>query len=211
MGKKFDRQLFSSRLTFALADPAVAQLKIVRSTFADGNATVTVSGYPIVWGAKSSDRGGYNVRLAPNSAIFSTPTLALWHHDFSKPLAGTANQTLRIGQADSVGVPVEMDFDMNTTACKDAYAYVSSKLVAGMSFSMVDEDGYSTITVNKFTADEVTITPIPAFTETSIAPKPDDPDPDGTPPVAGGMSQATPERVAAAMRLRQERLYLLKG
>jgi HK97 family phage prohead protease len=217
MIKPNDRQTFASRTTFHNSN---ARLAIKRAKFADGNDGITVTGYPIVWNTLSSDRGGYKVKLAKNSATFSTPTLALWHHQFDKPLGGTVNNTLRILAADDVGVPCEIDLDMNTSAGKDAYAYVSSKLVGGMSFSMVngfesyteddEEDGFAILNVSKYTVDEVTITPIPAFAETSIAPKPEEEADPGTPPVAGGMNQATPNRVSASMKLRAIKLAMLK-
>lgn len=220
-----NRQKFSARFTFANPN---ASIKLVRSKFADGTDKTTLTGYPIVWGATSSDRGGYKVRLAKDSANFTDTALALWHHDFSKPLAGTANDSLRIGQADAIGIPVEIDLDLNTTAGKDAYAYVSSQLVGGMSFSMANgfeeyseskEGDDRIINVSKYTVDEVTVTPIPAFSATTVDVK------DNTPvpiemdtdkgsltivPPAGGMSaQDTPDRIAASMRLASMRLEIL--
>lgn len=229
---KNERQTFSARTVFTNAD---ARIKISRKKFADGTEATTLTGYPIVWGAVSSDRGGYKVKLAKNSATFTDPVMALWHHNFAAPLSGTVNQTLRILAADDIGIPVEIDLDLNTTAGSDALAYVSSKLVGGMSFSMAngfeeyteEKDGDDRIlNVSKYTVDEVTITPIPAFSATTIGKKPDEADqqepqeleplPAGTPPVAGGMSQSlTPNgakhRIEAANRLRSMKLELLKN
>jgi phage head maturation protease len=120
------RESFATRTTFTTVN---ARIKVKRQKFADGTEKTTLQGYPIVWNTLSSDRGGYKVRLAPNSAIFSTPTMALWHHQFDKPIGGTVNETLRILAADDIGVPVEIDLDLDTTAGSDALAYVSSGLV----------------------------------------------------------------------------------
>jgi|SRR5665213_615614 len=211
------RQTFNSRTTFHSA----GKIKISRKKFANGTETTTLTGYPIVWNAVSSDRGGYVVKLAKDSASFSTPTLALWNHDFDKPIGGTVNNSLRILAADDIGVPVEIDLDINTTAGSDALAYVTSGLVGGMSFSMANgfedysesggENGEQrVITVSKYTVDEVTITPIPAFTQSSIAEKPPEPEPviEGLEPIATvalGMSRTT-----AAHQLRRNKLDMLR-
>jgi len=196
-----------------------AKLKVTRRTFAAGGAEpiVTLAGYPIAWGDTSSDRGGYQVRLAKDSATFTPQVLSLWNHDFSKPLAGTANGTLRILPADDYGVPVEIDLDTATSAGRDAAAYVASGLVTGMSFSMQNgfedfdetekdaQTGGPVVTAKKYTVDEVTITVIPAFAAAKIglkelrdAPNTIEPKP------AGGMndrSRDAPDRIAASHRL----------
>lgn len=208
-----ERQIFSARTTFATGN---SQIKISRKKFDDGTEKTTLTGYPIVWGATSSERGGYKVKLAKDSATFTDPALALWNHNFAAPLAGTVNNSLRILAADDIGVPVEIDLDLNTTAGTDAYAYVSSGLVGGMSFSMAkgfedyseSKDGSDRIiTVSKYTVDEVTITPIPAFVSSSIAVK----EPQNAPPETANMSEVeTPERIAASLKLHSMRLSLLK-
>ena len=210
-----DRQNFTSRQTYTSNHP----VKVKRKTFDNGQSPVTtVTGYPILWNQNSSDRGGYVVRLAPNSAIFSNPMLALWNHDFSKPLASTSNDTIRILAADDVGVPVEIDLDENTTAGADAAAYANSKIGLGFSFSMANgfedyseskEGDTNVVTVSKFTSDELTLTIIPAFagTVSTLGTKETlEPMPVGTPPVAGGMSSVN----SAKHQLRRSKLDLLK-
>jgi len=218
-----DRQTFSARQTFT-TKAADAKIKFSSRTFvsADGSTIEipTLTGYPIVWGATSSDRGGYKVRLNKDSANFTSSVLALWNHDFGQPLAGTTNQTLRILAADDTGVPIELDLDMNTTAGRNTAAYVRSELVGGMSFSMAngfedytetkDDSGDKIVNAAKYTVDEVSVTPIPAFSDSSIGVKQDDSDPEahddpapvGTPPVRGGMSKLS----EAQIKLRQSRL-----
>lgn len=141
------------------------------------NGPTTLKGYAVVWNAISQDRGGYRVRFLPNSAQFLVPSLALYHHSYRDVLGSTENQTLRI-KPDEFGVKVEIDLP-NTQAGRDAFELVDKKYVKGMSFGVVEyleasetlENGQSIRNVGKFTADEVTVTVIPAFTETSIATK----------------------------------------
>ena len=210
---KFDRQTFSGRQRF---NTIVSKAKLIRRKFAkdDGTEgeTVTLQGYPILYdGSVSDDRGGYVVKLAPGSATFSAPTHALFHHQFTAPLGNTGNKTLRILPADATGVPVEIDLNMGTTVGRDVAAWVDRGDVTGMSFSMAngfeayteevsdDEDQPDTITVNKFTCDEVTVTAIPAFVGTSIGIKP---------PTTKQDAAQYPARVAASNKLRAGRLQL---
>ena len=149
--------------------------RLTLSAATDGKPA-TLSGYALVWNVLSSDRGGYQVRLLPGSAKFAAQTLALYHHDFQNVLGNTANGSLRIAQ-DSFGVKVEIDLP-NTTAGRDVMELVRGKYVNGMSFAMVDspqgktvtENGKTILDASAYTVDEVTITPIPAFAETSIKP-----------------------------------------
>jgi HK97 family phage prohead protease len=215
------RQQFNSRQTFITENP---RLKIQRRTFSDASGkeqtVTTLSGYAILWNQNSTDRGGYVVRLAPNSAIFTKPVLALYHHDFKDVLATTANNTLRVGEADATGVPVEMDLDMNDTMAANVAARVASGRVSGMSFSMANgfeeyteakENGQDVITCTKFTADEVTVTPIPAFKATTIGVVDDAEDiQDGGADEDKEDHAAAPvKRIAAARKLRRSSIDML--
>jgi HK97 family phage prohead protease len=122
------------------------------------------------------------VQLATNSATFCTPTLALFNHDFKSVIGNTANNTLRIGQADATGIPIEIDLP-DTTTGNDIAELVSKGYIAGMSFSMANGfeqyseanvSGTNVLTCTKFTVDEVTVTAVPAFTSTSIGVKDDE-------------------------------------
>lgn len=216
------REQFTSRTTFSTGN---ARLKIKRQQFADGTEGVTLQGYAIVWGEKSSDRGGYSVKLAPKSAKFTDSVMALWHHDFSRPLGGTVNKTLRILAADDIGVPVEIDLDMNTSAGRDCAANVGSGLVGGMSFSMANgfedyteekTDGKTVLNVTKYTVDEVTVTPIPAFAGTSVGTMDPDEDEEDAEDVEeydddeeeGGMAAAAPNRITASHEVARAKLFL---
>lgn len=145
----------------------------------------TLEGYALVWGQPgdtqnlSDDRGGYKVRLAPGSAKFTTPTLALFHHNFSQIIGNTENGTLRL-LPDDTGVRVEIDLP-DTTVGHDVATLVGEKYVTGMSFSMIpgefsesEENGQKILTATNFTCDEVTVTGIASFKSTSIDVAPDD-------------------------------------
>jgi uncharacterized protein len=133
-------------------------------------------GYAMVWNVKSTDRGGYKVALAPGSARFDSSTFALWNHDYSNPLARTDNGTLTIA-CDDFGAKVSIVLP-NTQLGKDTAENIRTELVKGMSFGMLvagakfttakDKDGDEVDTFTEFGCDEVTITPIPAFLQTSI-------------------------------------------
>jgi len=198
------REQFTARQAFSTRN---AKLLIKRKTFADGRDPVTtLQGYPILWNELSSDRGGYVVRLVKDAALFTDPVMALFHHDFKAVLGNTANQTLRILAADDTGIPVEIDLP-NTTMANDVAELVGKGYITGMSFSMANGfEDYTEekrgdqfiINVSKFTCDEVTITGIPAFTNTSIGVKPEEEE-----------DEPTPARIAAAARLHSLRLAML--
>jgi HK97 family phage prohead protease len=162
------RIIFTADARFAVAKP-------------EAGKPATLSGYAVVWNTLSSDRGGYKVRFAPDSATFAAPSLALFHHDYQAVLGNTANGTLRLS-SDSTGVKVEIDLPDTQTA-RDVAALVQGGYVGGMSFAMTDvtdsaaskENGQEILEVKKFTLDEVTVTAIPAFEETSIGVKPKTP------------------------------------
>lgn len=140
----------------------------------------TLEGYCMVWNVLSSDRGGFKVRLLPGSATFATPTHALYHHDYTHVIGNTANGTLRM-YPDDYGVKVQIDLP-DTTSGRDCEELVEGRYVTGMSFSMVTspvatetvEGGETILNVSSFVCDEVTITPIPAFTDTTLDVKEDD-------------------------------------
>lgn len=151
-------------------------IKFLASKSATSTAPGTLSGYAIVWNSLSTDRGGYQVRLLPGSARFMSETLALHHHQYDQVIGNTANGTLRIAN-DQIGARVEIDLP-NTSAGRDVEELVAKKYIRGMSFAMIQiasgrdviENGQTIFEVTDFLCDEVTVTPIPAFTDTSIQP-----------------------------------------
>jgi HK97 family phage prohead protease len=161
----------------------------------------TLKGYAVVFGVPSSDRGGFRVRINPAAAEFTTPTHALYHHQFAGgPLGDTGSGTLRILKPDQVGVPVEIDVP-DTTLGRDVFELVRTNRVRGMSFAMVEtpwaeavgkdgtvtvrpirglsevvtEGGQTIVNVLRFRCDEVTVTAVPAFRESRIGVKVVDP------------------------------------
>lgn len=138
----------------------------------------TLTGYALVWNVLSSDRGGYVVRLLPDSATFTPRVLAFWNHDSRDTIGSTSNGTLRL-TTDQYGVKVEIDLP-DTTAGRDLAVLVERGDIVGMSFGMTDtpegervtENGQAILNASRYVVDEVTVTAIPAFTQSSIAVKP---------------------------------------
>jgi uncharacterized protein len=173
------RQFFTAdaRLSVKRTTRPIAGKFTKDSTGADVPAVesiCTLTGYPIVWNVLSTDRGGFKVKLLPGSATFTDPAQAYWHHNPAVVLGNTANGTLRL-TPDDIGVKVEIDLP-DTTDGNNAETLVGQKYVTGMSFAMVNapngtsatEAGEEILSVTSFLSDEVTITGIPSFTQTSI-------------------------------------------
>ena len=164
------------RTIFSAADP---KLTVQPTTDADG-WKCTLTGYALVWNVLSGDRGGYVVRLQPNSATFTNRVMAFWNHDSRDTIGSTTSNTLRL-TPDQYGVKVDIDLP-DTTAGRDLATLVRRGDIAGMSFGMTDtpqgrtttEGGKTVLNASQYTVDEVTVTAIPAFTETSIAIKTDE-------------------------------------
>lgn len=142
---------------------------------------VTLTGYALVWNTLSQDRGGYKVRLKPKSAKIAPSALALYHHDYKAIIGNTENDSLRFA-IDDTGVKVEIDLP-DTTVGNDVAELVGEKYINGMSFGMlltpepkfdvIEEDGITILEFSEFTLDEVTVTGIPAFDDTTIEIKPE--------------------------------------
>jgi HK97 family phage prohead protease len=152
------------RATFAAAAGAGGAAELV----------TTLVGYAIVWNVLSTDRGGYAVRLLPASARFTADVLALWNHDSGRVLGSTGNGTLRL-VSDEIGVRVEIDLP-DTTDGRDAAELVEGRYVRGMSFAWTStpeafpttEAGRDVLNVKSFECDEVTVTAVPAFVQTTV-------------------------------------------
>lgn len=144
----------------------------------DGSGLKTFSGYAITWGQLSSDRGGYKVRLQPNSAKYEATSnvFALYNHEGGKILGSTDNKTLTL-TPDSYGVKAIITPKADTSHYRDTLAMVAAGEVKGMSFSMtgpvkytdLKEGGEKVREFSSFNFDEVTICGAPAFEGTSIA------------------------------------------
>lgn len=178
---------------------------------------VTLEGYAMVWNTLSDDRGGYRVRLLPDSAKFTDEVHALFHHDFRAILGATGNGTLRLS-SDNVGVKIEIDLP-DTQCARDVAELVEDKYVRGMSFSMLwqgieydvkdaDTDN-EVMEVKSFLCDEVTVTAIPSFTSTAIGLK-DDQDPDDDEEETAEPADTAHARIEQTIRLEQFRLDALQ-
>ena len=169
-----NRQIFTSqeqaRITFAEPgeQPAAA------------DTIGTIRGYALVWNVLSSERpGGYKVRLLPGSATFLKPTFAIYHHDYTEPLARTDTGTLRILPADDYGQAVEVDLP-NTQRGRDVLELVRTRTIQGYSFAMAtdpvghmtQEGGVEIFNAERYDVDEISPLCIPAFTETTCEVKP---------------------------------------
>lgn len=137
----------------------------------------TLKAYPLVWNKLSSDRGGYAVRLVKGSAVFQTPTLALYNHHFGRLLGNTAAGTMRINPPDDYGQSVEIDLP-DTSDGRDVATLIARGDIKGMSFSMmngfeesfatVEDNGQNIVNATRYIVDEVSILVDPAFVDTTV-------------------------------------------
>jgi HK97 family phage prohead protease len=157
------RVFFTQDAKFALADVAA-------------DKPTTLTGYALLWGVVSTDRGGYKVRLLPGSARVTSNALALFSHDTKLIIGASENGTLRYS-SDDVGLKVEIDLP-DTTTGNDVATLVGDRYVKGMSFGMLldpspvieakVENGQNVLEISDFVLDEVTVLARPAFSQTSI-------------------------------------------
>ncbi len=117
------------------------------------------------------DRNAFDKTLASNENIW-----LLYHHDYSKPLASTRNNTLKIYK-DTIGLRFEAELNSEISYAKDAYTLVKSGEMRGCSFGFIaDDDEYIYDNVNdtmhrtlkEVTLFEGTLTPIPAYDSTLV-------------------------------------------
>lgn len=170
-------------------------------TAADGKL-VTLTGYAILYGVLSSDRGGYKVRLLPGSAKPTENCFACWAHDMADVLGCTDNGTLKL-ESDAVGVKFSVDLP-DTQCGRDAATLVGRKDVKGVSFRMESVRGEwletpegQVLEVSEFTYSHVAPVAEPAFIGTNVSLVVDAP----KPPADNNKSNA-------AARLRLEKLKL---
>lgn len=153
------------RINFDMGDQQPVEM-----TELDGKKTLV--GYAVVWGAVSApDSKGNRYQFSKDSISWTPEVFAVKDHDMRQLLARTGNGSLRI-TSDEKGVKTEIDIP-DTSLGRDTYEEVKSQLVKGMSFagylgSTTKTDTPKLFAVNKFAADEVTVTAFPRMTETSI-------------------------------------------
>jgi HK97 family phage prohead protease len=138
-------------------------------------------GYGIVYDSPTRLFEDYFEQFAPGAfadflAKNPTPDVrALLEHDRRSLLARTSNQTLTLKE-ERQGLAFEMHVNIDTSQGRDAVAMVKRQDIKGMSvgFRSVDErmeereDGTYLRTVLKADLDEISLTSIPAYDDTSI-------------------------------------------
>lgn len=203
IGNDHSRVFFTQDAKFAVTDLS-----------ADGPTTLT--GYALLWNVISTDRGGYKVRLLPNSATLTPNALALYSHDTKLVIGNVLNGTLRYS-SDDVGLKVEIDLP-DTSMGNDVATLVGDRYVTGMSFGMLldpapvieakVEGGQNILEISQFTLDEVTVLARPAFTQTSIDVKADPDPPEVVEPDDAGLDGEFAQKSARLKRVRLDRVRL---
>ena len=138
----------------------------------------TVKGYFAKFNSRSEDLGGFTEILAPgcfsDSLKSNQDVMALVDHDTSKVLASKHSGTLKLHE-DEIGLA--FDFDLpDTSYARDLRALLEKNIIKSCSFGFsvpkggdvwANEDGQYTRTVKKATLFEGTLTPFPAYKDTS--------------------------------------------
>ncbi|WP_157055727.1 HK97 family phage prohead protease [Clostridium sp. DMHC 10] len=96
----------------------------------------------------------------------------LYNHDFDKVLGSTKTSSLQL-EIDNIGLKFTLTLNSNISYSNDVYQLVKSGEVEGCSFSFItnndswsiQDDGSDLRTLLDVTLIEVTITPIPAYTD----------------------------------------------
>lgn len=137
-------------------------------------------GYAAVFNKRSRDLGGFTESILAgafqSSLQDADDVVALYDHDTRSVLGRVGSGTLRL-EEDQRGLRFEIDLPP-TTVGKDLAALVERKDVAGASFAFtVPEGGDKWITdarsvhreVSKVNLHEITVTPFPAYPDTTVA------------------------------------------
>jgi hypothetical protein len=205
-GEKMKETIELRALSIYDGDPM--QLRIEKR---DGKPNQLV-GYAIRFNSLSKDLGGFRERIMPGAVdkaiAKSTDVLAiasgddiraLYHHDAAQILGRTSAGTLRIGKDDR-GLWFNVDMP-DTQYARDLQTLVERGDVRGMSFGFrvpkggekLTRDGGEAIReVHSMDLKEITVTSIPAYTDTSLHIRVDPTLADRLPPIP------TPIRDAAA-------------
>lgn len=136
-----------------------------------------VEGYACVFSQPSEDMG-FTEYISPNAFdnVDMSNVLALYNHDFSNILGRVTASTLTLN-IDKTGLHFILDMP-DTTLGRDTYANIQNGNLQGCSFGFTiadddwsqDNDGTLVHTINQIDQlIEISITPLPAYTETSVA------------------------------------------
>ncbi|MAS42238.1 MAG: HK97 family phage prohead protease [Rhodobacteraceae bacterium] len=138
-----------------------------------------IIGYAALFDSLSHNLGGFVERVQPGAfarSLGEAPdVVALFHHDARAVLGRTRSGTLRLAE-DSRGLQFELDV-ANTTAGRDVLESVGRGDITGASFAFKarrdawteTDDGTPLRTLIDVDLLDVTITPAPAYPETSVA------------------------------------------
>lgn len=137
-----------------------------------------ITGYAAVFNSLSQDLGGFRELILPGAFAESLSAerdvLALMHHDTKLIIGRRSVNTLSLIE-DTHGLRIEIT-PSNTSAGRDALEHVRSGDIRGMSFSFTKakdtwtRDGAGVVrTIHSFRQlNEVSLTPVPAYTATSV-------------------------------------------
>jgi HK97 family phage prohead protease len=135
----------------------------------------TLAGYAVVWDSDTTIGDYFVERIAKGafSKALRGDVLALVNHDWGRVIGRTTSGTLRLTE-DERGLKVEVDVP-NTTDGNDVWELIERKDIDGMSFGFRatkqewdDTGDLPKRTVLEAELYEVTVTPIPAYPDTSI-------------------------------------------
>jgi len=136
-----------------------------------------ISGYALKFNEPSKDLGGFTEVITPEAlkeVDFSNVYL-LYNHDYSKPLASTKAETLKL-EVDEVGLKFEAELP-NTSYANDVYENVSSNIIDSMSFGFEmeldsfteNENGEVTRSIDKMKSlNEISVVTIPAYDDSVV-------------------------------------------
>jgi len=136
-----------------------------------------ISGYALKFNEPSKDLGGFTEVITPEAlkeVDFSNVYL-LYNHDYSKPLASTKAETLKL-EVDEVGLKFEAELP-NTSYANDVYENVSSNIIDSMSFGFEmeldsfteNDNGEVTRSIDKMKSlNEISVVTIPAYDDSVV-------------------------------------------
>ena len=161
-------------------DKEIRQLQVQGiETRADANGGMIIEGYVANFNSKSKYIGFYEIidphafdsTIADGHNIFM-----LYSHAWEKPLGDTETGTLVLN-IDGTGLRFSLTIDNTVSYAADAYNLVKKNLIKGCSFSFVSNNDAWSLNDNmedirtllNVTLLECTLTPIPAYNDTSAS------------------------------------------
>ncbi|WP_286909302.1 HK97 family phage prohead protease [Clostridium sp. UBA1652] len=146
-------------------------------TRATEDGSMVIEGYVATFNSKSKYMGFYEVidpRAFDSTLADGHNIFMLYNHDWDKPLADTETNTLSLS-VDNIGLRFSLTLDKSISYSMDAYNLVKKKLIKGCSFGFItNNETWSTNnnfedirTLLDVTLLECTLTPIPAYNQTS--------------------------------------------